>query len=119
MTACEGLVGDAAGGMGFAGLGADDARGRDTAAFGDVDRVALAGLALRAASGGGGGGLGGLRLGDVEDVELALGGGLDDRLAGRVVGDVVAVEDVVVPVALAGLESLAREAGKRPSTRQP
>lgn len=54
---------------------------------------------------------------DVEDVELAASGGLDDGLAGRVVGDVVAVDDVVVPVALALLQGLSLEAkGALPAT---
>jgi len=42
---------------------------------------------------------------DVEDVELAAGGGLGRVVLGRVVGNVVPVDDVVVPVALALLES--------------
>ena len=54
---------------------------------------------------------------DVEDVELAASGGLGDGLAGWVVGDVVAVNDVVVPVALALLQSAALEAkGTLPAT---
>jgi len=54
-----------------------------------------------------GGALGG-RLGaasgDIEDVQLAASGGLGGELNAGVVGDVVAIDDVVVPVALAGLE---------------
>nr|POE66119.1 hypothetical protein CFP56_54381 [Quercus suber] len=52
----------------------------------------------------------GLGRGDVEGVELAAGGGLDDMLAGGVMGDVVPVDDVVIPVALALLEGGAGEA---------
>jgi len=59
----------------------------------------------------GGGGFGGLAsVGDVEDVQLAAGGGLGDGLASWIVGDVVAVDDVIVPVSLALLEGLALEA---------
>ena len=54
---------------------------------------------------------------DVKGVELATGSGLGDGLAGWVVRDVVAVDDVVVPVALTLLEGLALEAeGTLPST---
>jgi hypothetical protein len=54
--------------------------------------VALGGLV-----GGGGGVRGGCGLGagDVKDVELAAGGGLDGEFAGGVVRDVVAVDDVL------------------------
>ena len=38
---------------------------------------------------------GGLGIGNVEDVELTAGGGLDRRVAGRVVRYVVAVYDVL------------------------
>jgi len=63
------------------------------------------------AGGGLGRGLAGLALGgDVEDVQLAAGGGLNGRLLAGVVRDMVAVDDVVVPVALAGLEGGALEA---------
>lgn len=48
--------------------------------------------------------------GDVEDVQLTAGGGLGGGLNAGVVGDVVAVDDVVVPVALASLESCVLEA---------
>jgi len=53
---------------------------------------------------------GGLARGNVEDVELAASGGLDDGVAGGIVRDVVAIDDVVVPVALALLQGLALEA---------
>jgi hypothetical protein len=52
----------------------------------------------------GGGGSGGLASWDVEDVELAASGGLGGELAGGVVGDVVTIDDIVVPVALTRLE---------------
>lgn len=58
----------------------------------------------------GGSSSGGLARGNVEDVELAASGGLDDGVAGGIVRDVVAVDDVVVPVALALLQGLALEA---------
>jgi len=58
----------------------------------------------------GGGGGGRLGDGDVEHVELAAGGGLGGELAGGIVRDVVAVDDVVVPVPLALLQSGALEA---------
>jgi len=48
--------------------------------------------------------------GDIEDVQLTAGGGLDGGLNAGVVGDVVAIDDVVVPVALAGLEGGGLEA---------
>ena len=51
-----------------------------------------------------GAGAGGLAAGDIEDVELAAGGGLDGVLHGGVVRDVVAVHDVVVPVAASELQ---------------
>lgn len=54
-------------------------------------------------------GLGGLLDGsgwDVEDVQLSAGGLLDDVLLGRVVGDVVSIDDVVVPVSATLLESM-------------
>jgi hypothetical protein len=57
----------------------------------------------------GGGSGSGLARGNVEDVELATGGGLDNRVAGWIVRDVVAVNDVVVPVALSLLQGLALE----------
>jgi len=79
-----------------------DLGGRDSAALGDV-----LGDAARLAGGLDGSGTSGW---DIEDVQLAAGGGLDGVLAGGVVGDVVAVKDVVVPVALALLEHGALEA---------
>jgi len=72
----------------------------------------LARVAARVA-GLGGGGRGRRRLlagWDIEDVELAAGGGLDGKFLSGVVGDAVAVHLVVVPVALAGLEGLGLEA---------
>lgn len=55
-------------------------------------------------AGGLGGGSGGLGR-DVDDVELAAGRRLGGVVLSGVVGDVVSVDDVVVPVALALLES--------------
>lgn len=72
------------------GLGVLDARGGQGAASSDA-----------AGSLGGGAGL---ATGNIEDVELAAGGGLDGVLDGGVVGHVVAVHDVVVPVAASELE---------------
>jgi hypothetical protein len=72
-----------------------DFRGGEGAAFGDV----VGG----AAGGGGGGGLGGAA-GDVEDVELSTGGGLDGVFDSGVVGDVVSVHDIIVPVPSTQLE---------------
>jgi len=99
---------DVAGGVGSHGLGSNDLRGRERAALGDVagalggaGALVLGGRLGRGLAGGRLGGLGGLVLGDVEDVELAAGGGLDSGGLAGVVGDVVAVDDVVVPGALA------------------
>jgi len=75
---------------------------RDSAALGDV-----LGNAARLAGGLDGSGTSGW---DIEDVQFAAGGGLNGVLTGRVVRDVVAVKDVVVPVALALLEHGALEA---------
>lgn len=54
---------------------------------------------------------GGLGLGswDIEDVELALSGWLEDGLVGWVVCAVVPIHDVVVPVALTGLHGASGE----------
>lgn len=83
--------------------GSNAGRGEGTA-LGDGGRADAAGLAGRL-----GGGSSGLLGGDVEDVEVAAGGGLGGELAGGVVADVVTVDDVVVPVALTLLESCALE----------
>lgn len=58
--------------------------------------------------------LGRLVLGDIEDVQGTAGGGLDGRGLTGVVGDVVAIDDVVVPVALAGLEVALEAEGTLP-----
>jgi hypothetical protein len=61
----------------------------------------------------------GLGLGswDIEDVELALSGWLEDGLVGWVVCAVVPVHDVVVPVSLTGLHGTSGEAeGASPIT---
>lgn len=90
--------------LGLAGLdwlGGDDASGGDWAALGDGARGSARGAA----------GLdGGSGSWDIEDVQLAAGGGLDGVLAGGIVGDVISVKDVVVPVALALLDQGALEA---------
>lgn len=87
---------------------------RERAALGDIGRADAAGVARGLACRG----LGRVRgLRDVEGVELAAGGGLGDGLAGWVVGDVVAIDDVVVPVSLALLQGVALEAeGALPAT---
>jgi hypothetical protein len=82
---------------GALGLGGNDAAGGDTTTFGDVLRSATG---LAGGLGGSGSGLGR----DVDDVQLAAGGGLGGVVLGGVVGNMVAVDDVVVPVALALLE---------------
>jgi hypothetical protein len=79
------------------GLGSDDALWAEGTALCDGS----GGDTARLAVGAGGGRLGG---GDVDDVELAASGGLGGVVLGWVVRDVVAVNDVVVPVALALLE---------------
>jgi hypothetical protein len=90
--------------LGLAGLewlGADNASWGDWAALGD----GASGLAGRAA------GLDGdTGSWDIEDVELAASGGLDGVLASGIVRNVIAVEDIVVPVALALLDQGALEA---------
>jgi len=83
------------------GLGADDAGGRNWATLGD-GAGRLTGMAAGLDHGGGGW--------DIEDVQLAAGGGLDGVLAGGIVRDVIAIEDVVVPVALALLDQGVLEA---------
>jgi hypothetical protein len=111
---------DVAGGAGVDGLGSLDLGDRQGAALGDISRVAAGALGRLGAGGvAAGGRLGGrLGLGNIEDVELAAGGGLDGGLLAGVVRDVIAVDDVVVPVALAGLESGAGEAeGTLPRAR--
>ena len=87
---------------GALGLGGDDAAGGNTTALGDVLRSAAR---LAGGLGGCGSGLGG----DVDDVQLAASGGLGGVVLGGVVRDVVAIDDVVVPVALALLECGALE----------
>ena len=95
-------VDDLAGLAGALGLGGDDAAGGNTTALGDVLRSAAR---LAGGLGGCGSGLGG----DVDDVQLAASGGLGGVVLGGVVRDVVAIDDVVVPVALALLECGALE----------
>jgi hypothetical protein len=87
------------GSIGLGGLGVLDPGGRESTAHGDVGGAALA---WAGRSGG--------RTGDVEDVELAAGSGLDGEVGGGVVRNVVSIDDVVVPVSLTGLEHGALEA---------
>lgn len=70
-----------------------DARGRDAAAPDDV----LVGTGLGPGVGVPRGGLGieGCAVGDVKDVQLALGGWLDGEFCGWVVRDVVSVDDIL------------------------
>jgi hypothetical protein len=120
----EGLVGKAGGQSlerGLVVLGVDDlaclvgalwawgndARWRNTAALWDGGSADAAGLAGGALTWCRGRCLGLSR--NVEDVELAAGGGLGGGVLGRVVRDVVAVNDVVVPVPLALLQGGALE----------
>jgi len=115
----DGLVGKTAGESlkrGLVVLGVDDLAGlvwalragsgdplwREGAALGDGGSADAAGVAGRLGRGGGAGRLLGW---DVEDVELAASGGLSGEFAGGIVRDVVAVDDVVVPVSLTLLES--------------
>jgi hypothetical protein len=85
-------------------LGRDNLRGRDGAALGDGSGAYASAMA-------GGGLLGrgrGLGLaGDVEDVEFAASGGFCGVFFGGIMRDVVAVDDVVVPVPLALLQCVA------------
>jgi len=111
----EGFAADL-GGLGWAGRrGALNLRWRERAALGDGrarDAALMAGCLGGSASGSlAGSGRGSrLRLRDVEGVQFAASSGLSDGLAGWVVGDVVAVDDVIVPVSLALLERGALEA---------
>jgi len=100
-----GVVGlDEVGGLaGALGLGALNGSGGQSAALRHVAGVA-AGRTLGRA------GAGRLAGWDIEDVELAAGGGLDGELARGIVGDVIAVHHVVEPVALALLQDGALEA---------
>jgi len=114
----EGLGADHAGLLWLVGLWGDDLGLVQWAALGDTTVGADAAGVARGLGGGGGLGGGWLAGGDVKGVELAASGGLGDGVAGWVVRDVVAVDDVVVPVALALLEGLSLEAeGALPTTR--
>jgi len=64
-----------------------------------------------------GAGFSGDPTGNIEDVELAAGGGLDGEVGSGVVRDVVSIDDVVVPVSLTGLQHGALETeGTLPGT---
>lgn len=52
----------------------------------------------------------GLATGDIEDVELAAGGGLDGVFDSRVVRNVITVHDIVIPVATTELQHGSLEA---------
>jgi len=88
---------DVAGLIGLDGVrGADLAR-RDGPAFGDVDGR-WPGVSLGVARGrlldvG--------RCGNIEDVELAASGRLNGGVPGRIMGDMVAIDDIVVPISMA------------------
>lgn len=133
-------VEDVLGGVGRHGLGGLDLRDGQGTALGDVNmqgstaaagRLVLLGGRRRLLGRGLGGrlvvlGRGGRLLGrglllgggDVEDVELAASGGLGGGIDTGVVGDVVTVDDVVVPVSLTGLEATGLEAeGSLPRAR--
>lgn len=99
-------VDDLAGLVGTLGLGSNDALWGDTTALGNGGGRDTAGLAVGRAGAGRRGLLGGW---DVDDVQLAAGGGLGGVVLSGVVRDVVAVDDVVVPVALALLQGGALE----------
>lgn len=73
-----------------------DSGGRERASSCNIGRgtVSLGGITATA----------GLATGDIEDVKLAAGGGLDGVLDGRIVRDVVTIHDIVVPVAATQLQ---------------
>jgi hypothetical protein len=80
----------------------------DTTATGNLlGHAAWGALGGLGSAGRAAGGLGGW---DVEDVELAASGWLDDGLVGWIMGDVVSVHDVVVPVSLTLLHGATLEA---------
>lgn len=97
-----------AGGVGRDGLGGLDLGDGQGAALGDIaagaGAGALGGRGRFAGRGLGRGRRGRLGLGDIKDVQGTAGGGLNGRVLAGVVRDVVAIDDVVVPVAGAGLE---------------
>ena len=103
---CELLGGDLAGRVWLDWLWALDLGWRKRAALGNTGGADTARLAVRLDDGS----LGALGGWDVEGIELTTSGWLSDGLAGWVMRDVVAVDDVVVPVALALLEGGALEA---------
>jgi hypothetical protein len=75
------------------GLGGSNAFWGESTALGDRSALSLAARALLRLAGG-----------DVKDVELAASGGLGGVVTSGVVGDVVTIDDVVVPVAGALLQ---------------
>lgn len=91
----------------FYGRRSDDFGGRERAAFRDRTGACAAGVAGCGGFLGGAGGVDGRGLGfsrNVKDVEFAAGCGFGRVVFGGVVRDMVAVDDVVVPVALALFE---------------
>lgn len=104
------LGADAASLCGLGWLWALDLGAVEWAALGDTTVGGDAAGSASLLGGAGGGGLSSLASWNIEGVQLAAGGWLSDGLAGWVVRDVVTVDDVVVPVALALLESGSLEA---------
>lgn len=108
----ESFGADHAGLLGLVGFWRDDLGFVQWAAFGNTTVGAHAARVARGLGGccldGGGGG--GFASGNVEGVELTASGGLGDGITCWVVRDVVAIDDVVVPVALTLLEGLTLEA---------
>jgi len=102
---------------GMAGLGTGGLRGLGARVAAGALRTA--GVAIAARLGGGlGGRLRRLVGGNIKDVQAAASGRLDSRGLTRVVGAVVAIDNVVVPVPLASLEDRAGEAeGALPRAR--
>ena len=88
----------------FGGLGVLDLAGAESTAGGDLSAVARGGRVGRD------GGTSSLAISvtswDIDDVELAAGGLLGDEFLGRIMRDMVAIYDVVVPVARAKLQGV-------------
>jgi hypothetical protein len=107
----QGEVGltELAGSIGLGGLWVLDARGRERAALWDVDGGVAAMLGSSALLG---------TAGDIDDVELAACGWLDGKFNGGVVGDVVTINDIIVPISLPKVEGSSLEAeSSLPGTR--
>lgn len=92
------------------GLGVLDSGGRKGTASCDAGRGAVRLGSITATAG--------LATGDIEDVKLAAGGGLDGVLDGGIVRDTVAIHDIVIPVTAAELQHGGLEAElAQPCTR--